>query len=34
MIEIQTKKNTETYIDASYERQKDIDNYEIHIKLT
>ena len=27
-------KNTESYIDASYKRQKDIDNYDIHINLT
>ena len=27
-------KNTESYIDASYKRQKDIDNYDIHISLT
>ena len=27
-------KNTEAYIEASYQRQKDIDNYDIHIKLT
>ena len=25
---------TEAYIDAAYERQKDIDNYDIHISLT
>lgn len=27
-------KNAESYIDASYKRQKDIDNYDIHINLT
>ena len=27
-------KNTESYIDASYERQKNIADYDIHIKLT
>lgn len=27
-------KNTESYINASYERQKNIDDYDIHIKLT
>ena len=27
-------KNTETYIDAAYERQKNIENYDIHINLT
>lgn len=27
-------KNIESYIDASYKRQKDINNYDIHIKLT
>jgi hypothetical protein len=27
-------KNTESYIDTSYKRQKDIDNYDIHVNLT
>jgi hypothetical protein len=27
-------KNTESYIDASYKRQKDIDDYDIHVNLT
>ena len=26
-------KNAETYIEASYKRQKNIDNYDIHVNL-